>query len=83
MVDGIRADVALAAARCGGCWTGKVGMPWKMLLVVDASSAGDAARDLLSMQPIIWAGVCDSAVDTAIMPFCWCGVAQGRGCGAS
>jgi hypothetical protein len=64
MVDVIRADVALAAAGCGGCWTGEVRNALQKLPVVDASSAGDAARGLMSMQPINWAGVCDSVVDS-------------------
>ena len=67
MVDVIRVDVALAAAGCGGCWTGEVRNALQKLPVVDASSAGDAARGLMSMQPINWAGVCDSVVP--VMPF--------------
>ena len=55
--SGATTDVALAAAGCGGCWTGE-------LPVVDASSAGEATRDLMSMQAINWAGVCDSVVAT-------------------
>ena len=57
MVDVLKADFALAAAGCGGCWTGE-------LPVVDASSAGEATRDLMSMQAINWAGVYDSVVAT-------------------
>ena len=54
----------MAAAGCGGCWTGEVRNALQKLPVVDASSAGDAARDLMSMQPINWAGVCDRVVDS-------------------
>ena len=52
----------LVAAGCGGCWTGEVRNALQKLPVVDASSAGDATRDLMSMQQINWAGVCDSVV---------------------
>ncbi len=54
----------------GGCWTGEVRNDLQKLQVMDASSAGEPARDLMSKQQIKFIGQgCVIAWWTAIMPF--------------
>ncbi len=71
MVDVIRADVALAAAGCGGCWTGEVRNALQKLPVVNASSAGVAARKGSHVDATnkLGRGRCVIGWWTAIMPF--------------